>query len=250
MELEMKGKVAVVTGGAGSIGGEICRILAAEGVRVAISDVAGAERGPVLVGEIEKAGGEAVFVETDVADAGSVKETVARVRERFGTVHFLVTCAGVASANFVWEMSEQEWDRVLDINLKGIFLTCREVVPVMIEQRFGRIVNIASLVARQGSYRHAHYCASKAGVIGLTQSLAKEAGEYGICANCISPGRIKSTMEADRQKKEQKEWISQTPLARMGVPDDIAAAVVYLCSKGGSFVTGETLNVNGGIWIG
>jgi len=250
MELEMNGKTAVVTGGAGSIGGEICRVLAAEGVRVVISDVPGAKRGPDLVREIEEEGGEAVFVETDVADAASVRSLTERAKESFGTVHFLVNCAGVASAGFVWEMSEEEWDRVLDVNLKGTFLTCREIVPLMIEQRFGRIVNIASLVAQQGSYRHAHYCASKAGVIGLTKSLAREVGEHGVCANCISPGRIKSTMEADRQRTQQAEWIAQTPIGRMGVPEDIAAAVVYLCSRGGSFVTGETLNVNGGIWIG
>jgi 3-oxoacyl-[acyl-carrier protein] reductase len=120
----------------------------------------------------------------------------------------------------------------------------------MIANRFGRIVNVASLVARQGSYEHAHYCASKAGVIGFSQSLAKEVGQYGITVNCISPGRIRSTMEVERQRTLQQEWISQTPMGRMGLPEDIAAATLYLCSAGASFVTGETLNVNGGIWMG
>jgi 3-oxoacyl-[acyl-carrier protein] reductase len=250
MELGLMERIAIVTGGAGSIGSEICRTLASEGVRVVVNDFKAEERGESLVSEINESGGQGVYLEADISQARAVKQLVEKAKESFGGIHFLINCAGVATGNFVWEMSEKEWDWVLDINLKGTFLTCREVLPVLIEQKFGRIVNIASLVARQGSYRHSHYCASKAGVIGFTQSLAKEVGPHGICANCISPGRTKSTMEADRQKKEQAEWISQTPLGRMGLPKDIANAVVYLCSEAASFVTGEILNVNGGIWIG
>ena len=250
MDLKLEGRSALVTGGAGSIGSGICKMMASEGAKVAVCDRASEEKGRALVEEIEGGGGEAVYLDADITDASAVKEMVEAVKKASGGVHFVVNCAGVASANYVWEMSEKEWDWVLDVNLKGTFLVCREVMPLLMEQRFGRIVNIASLVSAQGSFRHAHYCASKAGVIGFTKSLAREAGEYGICANCISPGRIKSTMEAERQKKQQAEWISQTPLGRMGLPEDIAAAVVYLCSEGASFVTGETLNVNGGIWIG
>lgn len=250
MNLELKGKTAIITGGAGSIGREICKILASEGVKVVICDRWKEQEGAELVKEIGESGGKCFYIDTDVTSIDSVDTLVRTTIERFREIHFLINCAGVAFGNFVWEMPEEEWDRTLDINLKGTFLTCRAVAPYLIKQKFGRIVNIASLVAHQGSYFHAHYCASKAGVIGFTKSLAKEIGEYNVCANCISPGRIKSAMEQDRQNKEQAAWIAQTPLRRIGMPSDIGNGIVYLCSCLGSFVTGETLNINGGIWIG
>jgi 3-oxoacyl-[acyl-carrier protein] reductase len=250
MELELKSKTAIVTGGAGSIGQEICRVLAAEGVRIVVCDYRKEEAGTEIVRQIKDQGGQAIYCDTNIIETASVDHLLKVTAETFGGLHFLINCAGVAFANYVWETPESEWDTTLDINLKGIFLTCRAASPLMIAQRFGRIVNIASLVSHQGSFKHAHYCASKAGVIGFTKSLARELGEHNVCANCISPGRIKSTMEQERQNTEQAAWIAQTPLKRMGMPLDIAKGVVYLCSSLGSFVTGETLNINGGIWIG
>ena len=250
MNLELRSKSAIVTGGAGSIGQEICRVLASEGVRVVICDYRKKEVGTEIARQIEEQGGEAFYHDTNIIQGASVDALVEETLRRFGGVHFLINCAGVAFGHYVWETPEQEWDTTLDINLKGTFLTCKAIVPYMIEQRFGRIVNIASLVSHQGSFQHAHYCASKAGVIGFTKSLAREVGEHNVCANCISPGRIKSTMEQERQNTEQAAWIAQTPLKRMGMPLDIAKGVLYLCSSLGSFVTGETLNINGGIWIG
>lgn len=250
MKLELRSKTAIVTGGAGSIGQEICRVLASEGVKVVICDYQKEENGAEIVRQIEENGGEAFYHDTNIIDSQSIESLVITTVERFGGIHLLINCAGVAFANYVWETPEKEWDTTLDINLKGTFLTCKAVVPYMIKQRFGRIVNIASLVSHQGSFQHAHYCSSKAGVIGFTKSLAREIGEHNVCANCISPGRIKSTMEQERQNTTQAAWIAQTPLKRMGMPLDIAKGVLYLCSSLGSFVTGETLNINGGIWIG
>ena len=232
------------------MGRVICATLAQEGAKVIINDIGQVEASQRIVSEIQNAGNTALALEADVADAEDVRRLVDTTLREFGGLDFLVTCAGIATSNYVVDMSEDEWDRVLHINLKGIFLCCRAVLPTLINQRSGRIVNIASLVARQGSCKHAHYAASKAGVIAFTQSVAKEVGEYGICANAISPGRITSTMEANRQSQERAQWIAQTPMGRMGVPIDIANAVAFLCSDEASFITGETLNVNGGLWTG
>jgi 3-oxoacyl-[acyl-carrier protein] reductase len=248
--MKFSNKVAIVTGGAGSMGQVICATLAHQGAKVVVNDFGQIETSQRIVTDIKNAGGIALAIESDVANAEAVAQLVNTTLLEFGGVDFLITCAGIATGNYVVDMSEDEWDRVLDINLKGVFLCCCAVLPTLIEQRSGRIVNIASLVARQGSYKHAHYAASKAGVIAFTQSLAKEVGQYGICVNAISPGRITSTMEADRQSQERTEWIAQTPLGRMGEPPDIANAVAFLCSEEASFITGEVLNVNGGLWMG
>ena len=170
--------------------------------------------------------------------------------KRYGRLDILINNAGVAGANFIIDMSESEWDQVVDTNLKSVFLCSWAVLPTFFEQRSGKIINIASMVARTGSYKHAHYAASKAGMIALTQSLAKEVGQYGICVNAISPGRIVSKMEVDRQVSEQAKWIADTPLGRMGEPWEIGEVVAFLCSDRASFITGETINVNGGLWMG
>ena len=246
----MQEQVAIITGGAGSIGRGICLALAQKAVQVIVNYSKSKELAQDVVSEIKALGGQAVAIQADVTDASAVKAMIQMTLEKFKRLDILVNNAGIATANYVNEMSEAEWDLVMDTNLKGAFLCSRAVLPVLIEQHSGHIVNIASMVAPTGSYRHAHYAASKAGLIAFTKSLAREVGPYDICVNAISPGRIRSEMEADRQKREQAKWIAETPLGRMGEPRDVAETIVFLCSESASFITGENISVSGGLWMG
>ena len=246
----MNDQVAIVTGGGGSIGGGICSALADKGVKVVINYLHSEEAAKNLAEKIRGSGGDAIAHACDVTQSESVTSMVRSTLEYYGRLDVLVNNAGIAHANFIIDMPESEWDQVLDTNLKSVFLCSRAVLPTFVEQRSGKIINIASMVARMGSYKYAHYAASKAGMIALTQSLAKEVGQYGICVNAISPGRIASTMEADRQRSQRAKWIADTPLARIGEPREIGNVVAFLCSERASFITGEVINVNGGLWMG
>ncbi len=248
--MTLQGKVAIVTGGSRGIGRGIGLVLAREGAKVVVNCAARPEAAEEVVSTIKATGGEAMAFQSNVADAEAVRRMVGATVDRFGRVDILVNNAGVATNAFVSDMSEEEWDQVLDTNLKGVFLCSRAVLPLFIRQQSGSIVSIASLVAHQGSYQHAHYAASKAGVIAFTMSLAKEVGQYNVRVNAVSPGRIASEMEPERQSQMRANWIAETPLGRMGKPEDIAEAVAFLCSDTASFITGETVNVNGGIWMG
>jgi 3-oxoacyl-[acyl-carrier protein] reductase len=246
----LQDKVAIVTGGSRGIGRGICLVLAQEGAKVVVNYVAHPLAAQEVVRAIQEIGEHAMAFEADVANAEMVSRMVNASTEHFGRVDILVNNAGIATHALVVEMTEGDWDQVLDVNLKGAFLCSRAVLPHFTNQRSGSIVNIASLVSRMGSYQHAHYAASKAGLLAFTMSLAKEVGQFNIRVNAISPGRIESDMEPERQARERDKWIAETPLGRMGEPQDIGKVVAFLCSDTASFITGETVNVNGGIWMG
>ncbi len=248
--MKLQNKVAIVTGGSRGIGRGICLVLAREGVKVVVNYANHSQPAEEVVSAIRQAGGAALACKADVGKADDARRLVETAVANFGGLDILVNNAGVATNAFVVDMTEEEWDCVLDTNLKGPFLCARAALPHLIKQKSGNIINIASLVARQGSFQHAHYAASKAGLIALTQSLAKEVGQYGIRVNAISPGRIESDMEPQRSARMRGQWISETPLGRLGTPGDIAQVVAFLSTDAASFITGETLNVNGGIWIG
>lgn len=242
------GKVAVVTGAAQGIGRAIAVGLAANGAKVALVDV---KLGLVEEGvaTIRENGGEAVALSADVSSAVQVREMVAEVVKRFGTVDILVNNAGVLRNTPIAEMPEAEWDLVVDVCLKGAFLCSQAVLPIMQGQRYGKIVNIASLAARSTSVLGgAAYTASKTGLLGFSRHLAREAAPYGINVNALCPGATDTPMtRAGANSPEHFEAVGRrVPLGRWGVPDDQAAAVLFLVSDAASFITGATLDVNGG----
>ncbi|MBI4735020.1 MAG: SDR family oxidoreductase [candidate division NC10 bacterium] len=246
--MEFAGQTAIVTGTARGFGRAITRRLAWGGARVVAADinVPGAEETVTLV---RQDGGEALAVQVDVASAASVEMMVKTALARFGgRVDILVNNAAIWQLLPTEELSEADWDRVVDVNLKGVFLCCRAVIPVMKQQGRGHIVNIASIAARNGgTMAGVHYVASKGGVLAMTKKLGKELGQYGIVVNGLNPGTSQTEMTATWDPTIIEGIIRNTPLGRTVTPEDIAEVVAFLASDAARFVHGETVEVNGGI---
>ena len=246
--MEFTGQTAIVTGAARGFGRAIVRRLAQGGARVVVGDInlAGAEETVALV---KKDGNEAMAVRTDVASAESVEAMVKTALTHFGDrVDILVNNAAIWTNVPTEELNEAEWDRMVDINMKGVFLCCKAVIPIMKRQGRGHIVNIASIAARNGgSFAGIHYVASKGGVVAMTKKLGKELGQYGIVVNGVNPGPSKTEMMVGWPQEILDGIIKNTPLGRMAEPGDIADTVAFLASDAARFVHGETIEVNGGI---
>ena len=242
----VEGKVALVTGARRGIGFETARLLAAEGAHVVIGDVADTAE---AVDKIQADGGEAIGTTLDVTSAGSAEAAVALAIERFGGLHILVNNAGVARTGRLNELSEADWDLVMNVNVKGIFLCSRAAAPRLANG--GAIVNVASLAGRASSPAMAcAYSASKAAVLGLTRHLAKELGPQGTRVCAVNPGVVRTDMVLGNYQAERlAEMAQQTPLGRMIEPAEIAAAIVFLASDDAAMVTGASLDVNGGIFM-
>lgn len=248
MQKLLENKVAVVTGGGRGIGEAIARRLAVEGASIAVCDVM-LDNAQKVADNLMKLGVKAMAYSVNVTDGAQVADICAKIVADFGHVDILVNNAGVTRDNLLLRMSEQDWDLVLDVNLKGAFLFTKGLVPSMMKQRGGSIVNIASIVGVLGNAGQANYSASKAGMIGLTKTVAKEYAKRGVRANAIAPGFIQTAMTdklTEEQKKMQTDVIG---LARMGQPDDVANAVLFLASDLSSYVTGQVLGVDGGLRI-
>ena len=246
--MEFANQTAIVTGVARGFGRAIVRRLARGGARVVAGDInmPGAEETVVLV---KKDGGEATAFRLDVASAESVRAMVDLALSKYDNrVDILVNNAGIWKLTPTEDTSEDEWDRIVNVNLKGPFLTCRAVIPIMKRQGRGHIVNIASIAARNGgTMAGIHYVASKGGVLALTKKLGKDLGKYGIVVNGINPGTGQTEMTADWPRTTIEGIIKNTPLGRLVEPEDIADAVAFLASDAARFISGETVEVNGGL---
>jgi len=242
-------KNAVVTGAARGIGKAIAQKLAGLGLNVAVSDILFDEAEKTAAQLKETYGIESFAVKTDVSSVEDVEQLVKTTVDRLGSVDFLVNNAGVTRDNLAVRMTEQEWDMVLSINLKGTFLCSQAASRVMMKNRFGRIVNIASVAGILGTPGQANYASSKAGVIALTKTFARELGKRNICVNAIAPGYIATEMTEKLSDKVKEDYISNIPLNRAGTPEDIAGVVGFLISPAASYITGTVINVSGGLVI-
>lgn len=238
-------RVAIVTGGSGAIGAAICAELAAQGAAVAVHYHRGRAAAEALATELG-----AVAIGADLAARTGPAELVAAATERLGPVTILVNNAGLMTDSPVEAMPDELWEEALTVNLTAAFRACRAVIPGMRAAGFGRIVNVSSQAALMGSAAHAHYAAAKAGLHGLTFSLAKELGPDGITVNLVVPGRIETPMLAERSAGREEEWLAQTPLRRFGRPEEVAAVVGFLASEAAGYVTGAAVNVSGGLVMG
>ena len=240
-----KGKVALITGAGRGIGKVIAKALAKEGAMVIINDYV-KESADEVVEEIKAAGGEAKSFQADISnfeEASNMIKTI--VKEQ--PVDFLINNAGITRDNLLVRMKEKEWDAVLSVNLKGVFNCTQAIARSMMKKRFGRIINISSVVGLIGNEGQANYAASKAGVVGFSKSVAKELATRGVTVNVIAPGYIKTEMTDNMNEKAKEKLFELIPMKRLGLPEDIAPLVVFLCSDSAGYITGQVINIDGGL---
>lgn len=244
---DLTGKTAIITGASRGIGAEIAKRFAQAGAKVVVNYSGSQEKAEAVVASIKENGGEAIAVKANVSDAESVKAMVEEAMAAFGTVDILVNNAGITRDNLMMRMKDDEWDDVINTNLKGVFVCTKAVTRQMMKQRSGRIVNIASIVGVMGNAGQANYVASKAGVIGLTKTTARELASRGITANAVAPGFITTDMTDALNDEIQQSMMAQIPLGRFGKPEEVAKAALFLASDEASYMTGQTLHLDGGM---
>jgi 3-oxoacyl-[acyl-carrier protein] reductase len=248
MPSSLKDKVALVTGGSRGIGRAIAARLARAGAQVVLT-ARSAEGAENAVAEIRREGGDARGVVLDVSEYDAVEQGVAELLEDYARIAILVNNAGITSDNLLLRMKREDWDRVLQTNLSGVYRLCRAVVPSMVRARYGRIVNITSVVAGLGNPGQTNYAAAKAGIEGFTRSLARELASRAISVNCIAPGFVDTDMTRGLDEATRERLLEQVPLKRLGTPEDVAAAALFLVSAEAEYITGTTLHVNGGMYM-
>jgi 3-oxoacyl-[acyl-carrier protein] reductase len=244
----LEGKIALVTGASQGIGEVIARQLAKQGAMVVCASLPSTE-GDLkrVVSEIQAAGGKADYVTLNMMEAASVRAAVNTTAERHGAVHVLVNNAGVTKDKLLIQMKEEEYDLVMDVNLKGAWIATQAVAKTMMKQRWGRIINIASVVGQMGNAGQSNYATSKAGLIGLTKTVAREFASRNITCNAVAPGYIATAMTESLSAEVKEGFNKQIPLGRMGTSEDVAAAVIFLATEEAAYITGQTIAVNGGM---
>ncbi len=243
----LSGKVALVTGASRGIGRATAVRLAQDGAKVALNFASNVAKAEEVKREIEAAGSEAMLLQGDVSKLDVVTELVQKTIDAWGRLDILVNNAGIARDNLLLKMSEDDFDKVIATNLKGVFNCTKAVTKIMMKQRGGRIVNMSSVVALRGNVSQANYAAAKAGIIGLTKSAARELASRGVTVNAVAPGFIDTDMTAALSEKVKEVLLKEIPAGRMGTPEDVANAVAFLVSDQAAYITGQVLSVNGGL---
>lgn len=242
-------KVALITGASRGIGYAIAEALAKDGVDIAGIDINISELQSAMKVIGDSTGRTMLAIQADVGDFASMENAAAEVNKMFGKISILVNNAGITRDNLILRMKDSEWDDVLRINLTGTFNCTRAVIKGMVKNRYGRIISIASIVGLMGNIGQANYAASKAGIIGFTKSIAREYANRGVTANAIAPGFIETDMTKKLPEEVKKELLSQIPMGKLGMPEDIANAVRFLASDGAQYITGQVISVNGGMYM-
>jgi 3-oxoacyl-[acyl-carrier protein] reductase len=245
--VDFKGKTAIVTGAGRGIGKVIAMNLAKNGANIVINDIPSSEDADITARQINEEGGIATVYKCDVRRLEDVEKLVKYTVDKFSSIDILINNAGIARDKLILRMKEEDWDDVISVNLKGAFNCIKAVARTMIKQRSGSIVNVSSVIGVMGNIGQANYSASKAGLIGLTKSTAKELAARGITCNAIAPGFISSDMTSKLPDNIKEEYLKSIPLGRLGTPDDVANAISFLVSKNANYITGQVLHIDGGL---
>ncbi|UCE74602.1 MAG: glucose 1-dehydrogenase [Methanomassiliicoccales archaeon] len=247
--MELEGKSAIVTGASLGIGSAIALALAQEGANVAINYRKHDAEAKAIVDQITGMDREGMVIKADVSKTEDAVNMVKKVKEEFGGLDILVCNAGINMDSVIWKMTEEQWDTVMSVNLKGYFNYAKAVAPIFKEQKHGKIVNITSINGLRGKFGQSNYSASKGGIIALTKTLAKELGRYNVNANAVAPGMIGTEMMLNLPEEWKQKAVDETVLGRIGTPEDVAKVVVFLCSENARHITGEVIKVDGGQYI-
>lgn len=242
-------ETVLITGASRGIGAAIAALFAVEGFHTIINCTKSVERAKNLAEKLREQGGDAVVLTSDVSNAAEVNAMFSKAETMFGGVDILVNNAGIAQTKLFTDITDEDWNRMLSINLTGAFYCCRRALPYMLRRHSGRIVNISSMWGQVGGSCEVHYSAAKAGLIGLTKALAQEVGLSGITVNCVAPGVIQTDMLSSYSAEDLKALAEETPTGTLGTPEDVARAVFFLAQKNSHFITGQVLGVNGGFVI-
>ena len=244
-----EGRVSLITGGSRGIGKAIALQFSSQGLSVAVNYISNKSAADEVVKIIEGGGGSAVTVQGDVTKPNDVERIFAETSESLGPVEILVNNAGIISDSLLMRMSDNDWDSVIDLDLRSIFLCTREAIRTMVRSRWGRVINIGSVVGLRGNSGQANYAAAKAGMVGFTQSIAKEVGSRNITVNCVAPGYVETDIVEDLPKDLKQAIMDRVPIGRFGYPEEIAGMVGFLASDAASYVTGQAIAVDGGLVI-
>ena len=243
----LEGSVALVTGASRGIGAVVASRLAEAGVKVGVNYLSSRDAAAEVVNSINSRGGEAILLEGDVAQEDSAASVVKQIIDEWGRINILVNNAGVNRDRLLMRMTSEDWDQVLNVDLKGAFLCTRRVIPHLIRQHSGRIINISSVVGISGNPGQANYAAAKAGLIGFTKAVAREVASRNVTVNALAPGYIATGMVEQLSEDTRQRILDRIPMARFGAPEDVAEAVLFLCGQGAGYITGQVLTIDGGM---